>query len=241
MQDTVLVVEDEADMVDLLRYNLSKVGFGVLIAKDGFTGLEIARKNRPDVIILDLLLPHIDGYAVCRALKKISETASLPVLILTARGGPNDRIKGFEIGADDYVTKPFSPRELILHIESLLRRSRFSSNNALIEVDAFRIDKDKFEIRLEGRILGLTTIEFRLLTLLIERRGRTQSRESLLFDIWSYQNSVVTRTVDTHIRRLREKLGRHAHQLETVRAEGYRFNALLEPLPAGTITENPRF
>jgi DNA-binding response OmpR family regulator len=241
MQDTVLVVEDEADMVDLLRYNLSKAGFCVLIAGDGITALEIARKNRPDVVILDLLLPHMDGYAVCKALKNNSETAALPIVILTARGEPNDRIKGLEIGADDYLTKPFNLRELILRVRALLRRSRSSARDEVLERDVFQIDKSKFEIRLEGRRLDLTTIEFRLLTCLIERRGRTQSREVLLSDVLGYQNPIVTRTVDSHIRRLREKLGKHAQRLETIRCEGYRFNAVLNPLPADAVTEKVRF
>jgi DNA-binding response OmpR family regulator len=240
MQDTVLVVEDEADMVDLLRYNLSKAGFGVLIARDGLTGLEIARKNRPDVVILDLLLPHMDGYVVCKTLKNNLDTAALPIVILTARGEPSERIKALEIGADDYVTKPFNLREVILRIQALLRRSRSNTKNEVLEVDAFRIDKSKFDIRLEGRRLDLTTIEFRLLALLIERRGRTQSRERLLYDVWGYQNPIVTRTVDTHIRRLRQKLGRHAQRLETLRAGGYRFDALVDPLPADAVAEKVR-
>ena len=240
MQDTVLVVEDEADMVDLLRYNLSKAGFGVLIARDGTTGLEIVQKNRPDVVILDLLLPHLDGYAVCKALKNNSETAALPIIILTARGEPNDRIKGLEIGADDYLTKPFNLRELILRVRALLRRSRSSARGEVIEVDAFQIDKSKFEVRLEGRRLDLTKIEFRLLTLLIERCGRTQSREALLSDVLGYQNPIATRTVDTHIRRLREKLGKHAERLEAVRCQGYRFTALLESFPADGLAEKVR-
>jgi two-component system, OmpR family, phosphate regulon response regulator PhoB len=230
MQDMVLIVEDEADMVDLLRYNLSKAGFGVLIARDGLKGLEIARKNRPDLVVLDLLLPHMHGYAVCKALKNNSGTAALPIVILTARGEPSERIRGLEIGADDYVTKPFSPRELILRIQAVLRRSR-SPQNDVLEAGAFHVEKSKFEIRLEGRRLDLTTTEFKLLTLLIERRGHTQSRDRLLYHVWGYQNPIDTRTVDTHIRRLREKLGEHAPRLETVRGQGYRFNAVLDPSP----------
>jgi two-component system phosphate regulon response regulator PhoB len=225
MEDTVLIVEDEADVVDLLRYNLSKAGFGVLIASDGLKGLEIARKNRPNAVVLDLRLPQMDGYAVCKALKNDSDTAALPIVILTARGEPSERVHGLEIGADDYMTKPFSPRELVLRVQALLRRSRSSAQNDVLEVDDFRLDKNKFDVRLEGRRLELTTTEFKLLATLIERRGRTQSRETLLNDVWGYQNPMDTRTVDTHIRRLREKLGRHAPRLKTVRGEGYRFNA----------------
>ncbi|GAT32117.1 two-component system, OmpR family [Terrimicrobium sacchariphilum] len=224
MQDTVLVVEDESDVVDLLRYNLSRAGFGVIIANDGVEGLEMARKNRPDVIVLDLMLPRMDGLAVCKALKREPETETMPIVMLTAKSEPNERVGGLELGADDYVTKPFSPRELVLRVQALLRRLRSSRSNDLVTVDAFEVDKNAFEIRLDGKRLDLTTTEFKLLALLIDRRGRIQSRESLLFDVWGYQNAIDTRTVDTHMRRLREKLGDHASRLETVRGEGYRFN-----------------
>ncbi|MBN8709959.1 MAG: response regulator [Verrucomicrobia bacterium] len=224
MQDTVLVVEDESDVVDLLRYNLSRAGFGVIIANDGVEGLEMARKNRPDIIVLDLMLPRMDGLAVCKALKREAETEQMPIVMLTAKSEPNERVNGLELGADDYVTKPFSPRELVLRVQALLRRLRSSNRNDVVTVDAFEVDKNAFEIRLDGKRLDLTTTEFKLLALLIDRRGRIQSRESLLFDVWGYQNAIDTRTVDTHMRRLREKLGDHASRLETVRGEGYRFN-----------------
>lgn len=228
MQDTVLVVEDESDVVDLLRYNLSRAGFGVMIANDGVEGLEMARKNRPDIIVLDLMLPRMDGLAVCKALKREAETEQMPIVMLTAKSEPNERVNGLELGADDYVTKPFSPRELVLRVQALLRRLRSSNRNDIVTVDAFEVDKNAFEIRLDGKRLDLTTTEFKLLALLIDRRGRIQSRESLLFDVWGYQNAIDTRTVDTHMRRLREKLGDHAARLETVRGEGYRFNVLAE-------------
>ena len=228
MRDTVLLVEDEVDVVDLLRYNLNKAGFGVLVASDGLTGLQMAREKRPDILVLDLMLPRMDGHSVCKALKKDPETELLPILMLTARGEPSERIHGLEIGADDYVTKPFSPRELVLRIQALLRRSRSKMRSEVLEVGNFHLDKSKFDIRLEGRRLDLTGTEFKLLAVLIERRGRTQSRETLLYDVWGYQNPIDTRTVDTHIRRLREKLGKHSAKLETVRGEGYRFNAVID-------------
>ena len=224
MEDTVLIVEDEADVVDLLRYNLSKAGFAVLIASDGLTGLDMARTKRPDVVILDLMLPGIDGHSICKALKKDPNTEPIPILMLTAKGQPEERVKGLEIGADDYVTKPFSPRELVLRVQALIRRVRVSTRNDVLEIDGFVLDKNAFEVRLEGERLDLTTTEFKLLALLIERRGRTQSRESLLADVWGYQNAIDTRTVDTHMRRLREKMRTHSGRLETVRGEGYRFN-----------------
>jgi len=226
MEDTVLVIEDEMDVVDLLRYNLGKAGFSVLIANDGLKGLEMARQNRPDVIILDLMLPGMNGHAVCKALKKDPDTESLPIVMLTAKGEPSERVQGLEIGADDYVTKPFSTKELILRVKALLRRVRSSTTTESLEVDQFQVNKNAFEIRLEGQRLDLTTTEFKLLTLMIERRGRIQSRETLLYDVWGYQNAIDTRTVDTHMRRLREKLGQHSSRLETIRGEGYRFNAL---------------
>lgn len=224
MQDTVLVVEDEADVVDLLRYNLGKAGFAVQIARDGLEGLEMARKNRPDVVILDLMLPGMEGHAVCKSLKKDPQTESLPIVMLTAKGEPEERVKGLELGADDYVTKPFSPRELVLRVQALLRRLRVSANAHALEIDHFRVDKGNFEIQMDGKRLDLTITEFKLLSTLIERRGRILSRESLLQDVWGYQNAIDTRTVDTHMRRLREKLGAQAQRLETIRGEGYRFN-----------------
>jgi two-component system phosphate regulon response regulator PhoB len=229
MTETVLIVEDEQDVVDLLRYNLNRAGFGVSIAENGLRGLEKARAERPDVIILDLMMPEMTGEKVCKALKEDASTAGIPVIMLTAKDQPGDRITGFELGADDYVPKPFSPRELVLRVQALLRRLQTSNRAETIEVDGFLVDKGAFEIRLDGARLDLTTTEFKLLTLLIDRRGRTQSRETLLFDVWGYQNVIDTRTVDTHMRRLREKLGDHASRLETVRGEGYRFSAVTPP------------
>jgi DNA-binding response OmpR family regulator len=153
----------------------------------------------------------------------------VPIVILTARAEPGERIHGLEIGADDYMTKPFSPRELVLRVQAVLRRSRPSARKHILEVGDFKLDKSSFHIRLEGRRLELTATEFKLLSTLIERRGHTQSRGILLNDVLGYQNSMDTRTVDTHIRRLREKLGRHAPWLQTVRGEGYRFSAVLIP------------
>jgi two-component system phosphate regulon response regulator PhoB len=227
MTETVLIVEDEQDVVDLLRYNLNRAGFGVSIAENGLQGLEKARSERPDVIILDLMLPEMTGEKVCKALKEDASTAGIPVVMLTAKDQPGDRITGFELGADDYVAKPFSPRELVLRVQALLRRVQTANRSETIEVDGFLVDKGAFEIRLDGVRLDLTTTEFKLLTLLVDRRGRTQSRETLLFDVWGYQNVIDTRTVDTHMRRLREKLGDHAGRLETVRGEGYRFSAVI--------------
>lgn len=226
MADSVLVVEDEQDVVDLLRYNLNRSGFTVSIATTGIEGLKKAREERPDAIILDLMLPEMDGEKVCKTLKGDDNTALIPILMLTAKGQADERVTGLELGADDYITKPFSPKELVLRVQAVLRRLRTSMVADVLDVDGFHVDKGIFEIRLDGEKLDLTTTEFKLLTLLIERRGKTQSRDTLLFDVWGYQNAIDTRTVDTHVRRLREKLSHAAVRLETVRGEGYRFTAV---------------
>ncbi len=228
MPNTVLVVEDEQDVVDLLRYNLSRAGLTVIIALDGLEGLRQAREQRPDVILLDLMLPEMTGEQVCRELKADGETAGIPVIMLTAKGETEQRVEGLELGVDDYITKPFSPKELVLRVQAVLRRLRTSERADLVEVGDFAVDRGAFEVRLAGERLDLTTTEFKLLTLLIERRGRTQSRETLLYDVWGYQNAIDTRTVDTHMRRLREKLGDAAARLETVRGEGYRFSVVAD-------------
>lgn len=225
MKDTVLVVEDEGDVTDLIRYNLDKAGFSVLTAKDGLEGLTLAQENRPDVMVLDLMLPGLDGRSLCKTLKKNPETEPIPILMLTARGGTDERIEGLEIGADDYMTKPFSPKELVLRLQALLRRVRANPHPEDLDVAPFHLCKSVFEIRLEGRPLELTSTEFKLLSLMMERRGHILSRNTLLHDVWGYQNAIDTRTVDTHMRRLREKLGSHASRLETIRGEGYRFNS----------------
>jgi len=224
MKDTVLVVEDEGDVVDLIRYNLNKAGFSVLVAMEGKEGLAMAQESRPDAIVLDLMLPGLDGRSICKALKNSPETESIPILMLTAKGEAKERIEGLEIGADDYMSKPFSPKELVLRLQALLRRVRTNPHSNDIDVAPFHVSKSNFEIRLEDQRLELTSTEFKLLTLMIERRGRILSRDTLLQDVWGYQNAIDTRTVDTHMRRLREKLGAHASRLETIRGEGYRFN-----------------
>lgn len=224
MSPTVLIVDDETDVVDLVRYKLHGAGFQVITASDGLEALRQAREHRPDLIVLDLMLPHMHGEEVCRQLKAGPDTAAIPVLMLTAKGQPAERIAGLEIGADDYISKPFSPRELVLRVEAVLRRVRGAEKRGdRVTVGEFVIDRGTFEIILEGRKLDLTTTEFKLLCLLLERRGRPQSRDSLLQEVWGYTGSIDTRTVDTHIRRLREKLGPHAGRIETLRGEGYRF------------------
>jgi two-component system, OmpR family, phosphate regulon response regulator PhoB len=171
------------------------------------------------------MLPGMDGITVCRKLRRDPDLAGMAVLMLTARGEVDERVKGLEVGADDYVTKPFSPKEIVLRVQALLRRTQVPALAEVLEFDGLRINKKTFDVRMEGRRIDLTTTEFKLLCLLIEHRGHVQSRESMLYDVWGYNNTIDTRTVDTHIRRLREKLGAHAPRLQTIRGEGYLFQA----------------
>jgi DNA-binding response OmpR family regulator len=223
MRETILVVDDEADVLDLVRYHLNRAGFEVDVASSGAAALLAARQRRPDAIVLDIMLPQMSGTEVLQKLKLEIDTARIPVLMLTAKGLLSERIAGLELGVDDYITKPFSPRELVLRVQNLLRRIRETRTSAIVEVDGFCLDKGNFEITVQGRRLDLTTTEFKLLATLVERRGRTLSRETLLQDVWGYENAIDTRTVDTHVRRLREKLGGAASRIVTVRGEGYRF------------------
>ncbi len=223
MRQTILVVDDESDVIDLLRFNLQKSGFDVIEATHGVEALEKARKHRPDVIILDLMLPEIDGIEVCRKLKSEDHTSAIPILMLTAKGTVADRIEGLETGADDYVVKPFSPREIVLRIRALLLRSTQTPDGTLVETGPFSINKNTLVATLCGKKLDLTTTEFKLLALLIDRRGKSIPRETLLREVWGYHSTVDSRTVDTHVRRLREKLGTESSCLETIRGEGYRF------------------
>jgi DNA-binding response OmpR family regulator len=223
MRETILVVDDEADVLDLVRYHLNRAGFDVDVASSGTAALLAARQRRPDAIVLDIMLPQMSGTEVFRKLKLEIDTAQIPVLMLTAKDLLSERIAGLELGVDDYITKPFSPRELVLRVQNLLRRIRENRTSATIDVDGFFLNKSNFEITVQGRRLELTTTEFKLLATLVERRGRTLSRETLLQDVWGYENAIDTRTVDTHVRRLREKLGGAASRIVTVRGEGYRF------------------
>jgi len=223
MGDIILVVDDERDVVDLVRYHLNRAGFDVISALTGPAGLAAAQETRPSAIVLDLMLPQMSGTEVFKALKRNNQTSGIPILMLTAKTATSERIAGLELGVDDYITKPFSPRELVLRIQNLLRRLRSVPTSSVVNVDEFRVDKSNFEISLQGKRLDLTTTEFKLLAVLVERRGRILSRETLLHDVWGYENVIDTRTVDTHVRRLREKLGAAAERIVTVRGEGYRF------------------
>jgi two-component system phosphate regulon response regulator PhoB len=224
MKTKILVVDDEPDIIELVEFNLKSAGFEVLTAVDGAEAIEKARQLQPNLILLDLMLPEIDGMEVCKTLRREPATAGIPIIMLTAKAAEIDRVLGLELGADDYVTKPFSPRELILRIKGILRRGQPSeSKKDVAHIGDLVIDQPRHLVTVQGKKVDLTATEFRLLSLLAQRRGRVQSREQLLQDVWEYDNLIDTRTVDTHMRRLREKLGKAARYLDTVRGVGYRF------------------
>jgi two-component system phosphate regulon response regulator PhoB len=222
--ESILVVEDEEEIVDLIEYHLKQSGFSVIRALDGPSGLELARKKRPGLVILDLMLPGMDGKDVCRVLKSNPQTQSIPILMLTAKGEEVDRLIGFELGADDYVTKPFSPRELVLRVKAILRRKEAQKEGAKkIQIGDLLIDIDRHYVSVKKNSIPLTFIEFKLLVELVSNRGRVQTREQLLDKVWGYTYEGYARTVDTHVRRLREKLGPLGDSIETLRGVGYRF------------------
>ncbi len=224
----ILIIEDEHDLADLIAFNLQNEGYGVTVANDGLAGLERALEAPPDLIILDLMLPSLLGTEVCKRLKGKSATAGVPVIMLTAKGEEIDRVVGFEVGADDYVVKPFSVRELMLRVRAILRRTGEPvPAGALLTVGDLAIDTDRHQVTVGGEEVVLTTTEFKLLHILAERLGRLQSRETLLKDVWGYTYVGDTRTVDTHVTRLRTKLGAGGEMIRTVRGFGYK----LDPNP----------
>ncbi len=221
---TVLVVEDDPDILNLVSYNLRTAGFQVCSTQDGYDALSLAKQHLPDLIVLDLMIPGLDGFEVCKELKKTSETRHIPVIILTARGEEIDRIVGLELGADDYVVKPFSPRELILRIRAVLRRTGPEKDGGTtLQKDGLRVDLEAHKVSVDGREVMLTATEFKLLVELLRRPGKVRTRDQLLDKVWGYQFEGYARTVDTHVRRLRQKLGPYSDAVETVRGVGYRF------------------
>jgi two-component system phosphate regulon response regulator PhoB len=221
---SILIVEDERDVIDLLTLNLRRAGgFTVVTATDGVSGLQKAREEKPALIILDLMLPGISGLELCKMLKSETQTRDIPVLMLTAKAEEIDRILGLEFGADDYVTKPFSPREVILRIQAILRRGSATSDDGEIVAGSVVIDPARHRVSVEGKLVHLTSIEYKLLHTLVTKRGRVQARDRLLNEVWGYESVIDTRTVDTHVRRLRAKLGKLGDAIETVRSFGYRF------------------
>ena len=220
----ILVVDDEPEAVELVEFNLKQAGYDVVTAADGADALKKARASIPDLIVLDIMLPEMNGLEVCKLLRRDAATARVPIIMLTAKAAEIDRVLGLELGADDYITKPFSPRELVLRVKKMLQRDRAVTE----EKDTFKfgdllIDVPRHIVSWRGKSMDLTATEFKLLTVLAQRRGRVQSRDQLLRDVWEYHSVVDTRTVDTHMRRLREKLGPAAKYLDTVRGVGYRF------------------
>jgi two-component system phosphate regulon response regulator PhoB len=226
----VLICDDEADLAALVEFNLREAGFEVEVALTGESALRLARGNRPDLVLLDVMLPDVSGAEICRRLKGDPITSGVPVMMLTARSEEPDRVRGFEAGADDYVTKPFSVRELVLRVKAVLRRQGPTAPTVSVEAGKLRLDLSAHRAWVEGREVTLTALEFRLLHFLLLQRGRVQSREVLLRDVWGLSSLLETRTVDTHIMRLREKLGPARDQLETVRGVGYRLGADVAPL-----------
>lgn len=225
MNNRILIADDEPDVVNLVGTNLANAGFQVSKAGDGPTALAAARREMPALAVLDVMMPGMSGLDVCRTLKRETATASIAVVLLTARAEEVDRILGFELGVDDYITKPFSPRELVLRVKSILRRKLTPvAEPDQFAVGAIAIDKERHLVTVNGEPVEPTVIEFKLLLALLERCGRVLSREDLLTRVWGLENNIETRTVDTHMRRLREKLGGAGAQIQTVRGFGYRLD-----------------
>lgn len=222
----ILLVEDETDVSDLVAYHLRAKGYTVEVVNDPNRSLNTARQFAPDLVILDVMMPDLSGIQICRMLRADSALKSLPVIFLTAKAEEADRVQGLETGADDYICKPFSTKELVLRVQALLRRAGESPAEETKQLQAGKIsmDVERHAVEVNGEPVDLTATEFKLLRLLMERRGRVQTREHLLINVWNYETEIETRTVDTHVRRLRDKLGSEADWIETIRGVGYRFS-----------------
>ena len=219
----ILIVEDDPDILELLYFNLEKAGYQTFRAENGEQAVLLAQKHSPDLVLLDLLLPGIDGLEVCRRMKRDPAMQHIPIIMVTAKGEEMDRVVGLELGADDYVVKPFSVRELVLRIQKLLERREKQGPPSFLKADSLTLDLEAHTVKLEEKWLDLTATEFRLLAHLMRSRGRVQTREVLLDKVWGYSFEGYNRTIDTHIRRIRIKLGSHQNLIETVRGVGYRF------------------
>jgi DNA-binding response OmpR family regulator len=221
---TILVIDDEKDLIELVRYNLEKEGFDVIAATDGQLGLDVVRKHRPDLVVLDLMMPGLDGLQVCQQLRNDPRAGRIPVIMLTAKATEADRIVGLELGADDYITKPFSPREVVARIKAVLRRTASQSNPPQVIRSAdLTIDLSGHEVSYRGQRIALTATEFRILEFLASRPGRVFSRDEIIDAALGNEQAVFDRTVDVHITAIRRKLGSGADQIETVRGFGYKF------------------
>ena len=218
----ILVIEDDVSISKLIRYNLEKSGFMVETTITGEEALVILDREEIHLVILDIMLPKMDGLETCKRIKQDKSLANIPVLILTAKGEEIDRIVGFELGADDYMVKPFSPRELVLRVKAILKRFKpVPVNKEIFEADNLYVDISRHKVKVDGQTIKLTSMEFNLLVTLLKRRGRVQSRDQLLNDVWNLDAEVTTRTIDTHVKRLRQKLGSAGNLIETVRGFGY--------------------
>ena len=223
----VLIAEDEADIRQLISFNLERESYDTLLAGDGEEAVLIAYNKIPDLIILDLMLPKIDGFSVFKELRLDSRTKDIPVIMLTAKAQLDDVIAGLEMGADDYLTKPFSPKELVLRVKALLKRVKTSKGSTIVKSGKIRLDKNTLHCFIEDKKIDLTPTEFKLLLLLIERVGNAQNRSDLLREVWGYRETANSRTLDTHMKRLREKLGELSRCIETVRGVGYQYRNII--------------
>jgi two-component system phosphate regulon response regulator PhoB len=222
----ILIIEDEKDLQEVLAYNLRQAGHTPIVAGGGREALASIPDHRPDLVLLDLMLPDVSGVEICRKLKSDPATRDLPIVMVTAKGDEVDRVVGFELGADDYVVKPYSLRELLLRVDAVLRRTSpapAATARGVLVFGKLRVDRDAHRVWVDDHEVTLTALELRLLSTLLERRGRVQSRPALLDDVWGMSGEITTRTVDTHVKRLREKLGSACPYIETVRGVGYRF------------------
>ena len=234
---TILVIDDEKDLLELVQYNLQKERFDVITTSDGASGLEVAMKHRPDVIVLDLMMPGMDGLEVCRELRADSRTARIPIIMLTARATEADRVVGLEMGADDYVTKPFSPRELVARVKAILRRSTMQEEpQEVIRQGGVVIDVKRHEVTADGIPVTLTATEFRILQFMASRPGRVLSRDEIIDAALGRDAAVFDRTIDVHMTSIRRKLGKHGDQIETVRGFGYKFREVRTEAATATTT-----
>ena len=218
----ILIIEDEVDIAELISFNLLRNQFDTILAHDGLEGLNKALSIEPDLIILDIMMPGMDGINLNKELKRDPRTRNIPVIMLTAKAQTEDRISGLETGADDYITKPFSPKELVLRTQAILKRTTTKSSGTVLELGPFKFDKNTLSFYLDGQLEDLTSTEFKLMIFLCERVNAPQDRSTLLKEVWGYSDEVHSRTLDTHMKHLRKKLEPHASYLETVRGTGYR-------------------
>jgi len=226
MPKEILVVEDDFNISKLVKYNLEKAEFHCAVAITGEEALEILSQKAIDLVILDIMLPKMNGLEVLKEIKKDENIAGIPIIMLTAKGEEIDRVVGFELGADDYIVKPFSPRELVLRVINILKRGKPQKHaKEIFKEDILTVDIPRHQVLVKNKEIFLTAMEFNLLVLLLNRKGRVQSREQLLSDVWGIESDIITRTVDTHIKRLRQKLGRAGKLIDTVRGLGYRLKA----------------